>query len=328
MGPTLAEIQTAADSLKGRIVDTPAVGLTSDRITRYLPAGVAATLKLELFQQTGSFKARGELLAIDALSDAEREVGVTGVSAGNHAVALSWAAAAGNVSVKVVMPEYADPVRIAACRQMGAEVVLTKDIAEAFATVQTIHESEGRKVLHPFDSEHMVLGAATIGLEMAAARPDAIIIPIGGGGLIAGIASAVKLVSPETLVFGVEPTGAAAMSASFTAGKPVTIPKVDTIADSLGAPMALPYSYGIIRENVDQIVTVSDDEMKRAMVILFDALKLACEPACASSTAALIGPLAETLKGKRVGLIACGSNIGEVKFAGYLREGREMLEHT
>ena len=161
MGPSLAEIEAAADSLKGRIVETPSVPLTSARITPFLPTGTSATLKLELFQQTGSFKARGELLAIDALTPDERAAGVTGVSAGNHAVALTWAAVASGISVKVVMPEYADPVRIEACRQMGGEVVLTKDIAEAFARVHDIHETEGRKILHPFESEHMVLGPAT-----------------------------------------------------------------------------------------------------------------------------------------------------------------------
>ncbi len=325
MGPTLSEIETAAVRLKGRIVDTPTVGLTSDRITPFLPDGTKATLKLELFQQTGSFKARGELLAIDALSPEERAAGVTGVSAGNHAVALSWAAHAEGVSAKLVMPDYADPVRIAACRAMGADLVLTKDIHEAFATVQQIHEEEGRKILHPYESENMVLGAATIGLEMAAARPDAVIIPVGGGGLIAGIARAVKLVSPETQVFGVEPEGAATMHDSFAAGGPTKLAKVDTIADSLGAPYTLPYSYGVTRAHVDEIVTIPDSAMKRAMVILYDGLKLACEPACASATAALMGPLAERLEGKRVGLIACGSNIGEEKFLGYMREGRELL---
>lgn len=327
MGPTLVEIQTAAASLKGRIVETPTVALTSDRITPFLPTGTDATLKLEMFQQTGSFKARGELLAIDALTPDERAAGITAVSAGNHALAVTWAAIASGVSVKVVMPEYADPVRINTCRAMGGEVVLTKNITEAFTRVQEIEETEGRKNLHPFESAHMVLGAATVGLEMAVSRPNAVIIPIGGGGLIAGIARAIKLVSPETQIFGVEPNGAAAMSASFAANEPVTIPKVATIADSLGAPMALPYSYGITRANVDEIVIISDDEMKRAMVILYDALKLSCEPACASSTAALIGPLAKKLAGKRVGLIACGSNIGEEKFAGYIQEGRETTVH-
>lgn len=324
-GPTLAQIEAASLALDGRIVDTPMVTLGSNRIVPFLPEGADVRMKLELFQQAGSFKARGALLAIDALDDAGRRNGVTAVSAGNHALAVAFAARSSGVSAKLVMPEYADPVRVEGCRAMGAEVVLTPDIHTAFTKVEEIRETEDRAFLHPFDSEYMTLGAATCGAEINVAKLDAVIVPVGGGGLISGISRAVKLIAPECAVYGVEPYGAASMYQSFAAGEAVSIPKVDTIADSLGSPVALPYSYGIARAHVDEIVRITDDEMLRAMVLLFDALKIAAEPACAAATAALIGPLKERLVGKRVGVIACGSNIGEDKFSGMLKEGRSLV---
>ena len=144
---------------------------------------------------------------------------------------------------------------------------------------------------------------------------DAVIVPVGGGGLIAGIACAVKQMQPRCKVYGVEPEGADSMTRSFAAGSPQSIEKVRTIADSLGAPYALPYSFGIARRFVDEMVTIPDDAMQRAMGLLFAAMKLAVEPAGAAATAALCGPLRERLAGKRVGVIVCGSNIDIATFA-------------
>lgn len=323
-GPSLEHIREAGLALRGRIVDTPMVALNSARIAKALPGGTDVRLKLELFQQAGSFKARGVLLAIDALNTEERQRGVTAASAGNHALSVAFAANASGVSAKLVMPEYADPVRVNGCRAMGAEVLLTTDIHAAFTKVEEIRDSEGRTYLHPFESEYMTLGAATCGLEMNPAELDAVIVPVGGGGLISGISRAIKLIAPACAVYGVEPFGADSMYRSFSSGKAVSIPKVDTIADSLGSPVALPYSYEITRAHVDEIVRISDDDMLQSMVQLYDALKIAAEPACAASTAALIGPLKERLAGKRVGVIACGSNISEVKFGEMLAKGRKL----
>jgi threonine dehydratase len=162
----------------------------------------------------------------------------------------------------------------------------------------------------------MTLGAATVGAEIMADTPDleALIVPIGGGGLISGVALAAKLINPGIRVFGVEPHGANSMARSFTAGSPQRLAKVDTIADSLGSPLAMPYSYGLAKANVERIVEVSDDALRASMALLFDGLKIAAEPACAASTAALIGPLKDELRGKRVAIIACGSNIGRSRF--------------
>lgn len=327
-GPSLHDIEQASAQLTGRIVATPVVALASDRARPHLPEATEVTVKLELFQHAGSFKARGALLNVDALDTATRRRGVTAVSAGNHALAVSWAAGREGVHAKVVMPRSADPVRVAGCRALGAAVVLVDDVHAAFEEVDRIVESEGRFFIHPFESPITALGTATCGLEFArqAKDLDALVIPIGGGGLIAGMARTFKLVAPACRVIGVEPEGADSMYRSFEAGAPQSIPKVQTIADSLGAPKALPYSFGLARAHVDQLVRIRDDDMLRAMTLLYDALKIAVEPAGAAATAALMGPLRQELAGKRVGVIACGANIGETAFANFVAQGRALLE--
>jgi threonine dehydratase len=325
--PSLDEIEAAALALAGRIVATPVVALASDRIRTRLPQDSEVAVKLELFQHAGSFKPRAALLHIDRLDAAARRRGVTAVSAGNHALAVSWAAASQGVSAKVVMPKTADPVRIAGCRALGGEVVLVEDAHALFPEMERIVETEGRYPIHPFEGPVTALGTATCGLELMRQLPDleAVVIPIGGGGLIAGMSTAIKQIAPSCLVIGVEPEGADSMHRSFAAGTPQPIPKVTTIADSLGAPFALPYSFGLARANVDNLVLIRDDEMLMAMALLYDALKIAVEPAGAAATAALIGPLRERLAGKRIGVIACGSNIGERSFADYVGRGRALL---
>lgn len=325
--PTLDAIEDARARLGGRIVETPVVGLTGARIAPFLPEGAEAVMKLELFQQAGSFKARGALLNIDALDGAARARGVTTVSAGNHALALSHAARAEGVAAKVVMPKTADPVRVAGCQALGAEVVLCEDVETAFATVERVVAEEGRTLVHPFESPVTVLGTATCGLEFARQAPDldVLIVPVGGGGLIAGMARAMKLIQPGCRVIGVEPEGADAMRQSMEAGEPVRLERVRTIADSLGAPMALPYSFACCAAHVDEMVLVSDDEMLAATALIFDALKLAVEPAGGASTAAMAGPLRDRLRGKRVGVIACGANIGEEAFARNVARGRGIV---
>ncbi len=325
--PTLQEIEAALAQVKGRVIETPVVALASDKLAGYLPDGARVTAKLELFQQAGSFKARGALINVDALTPEQKEAGVTAVSAGNHALAASWAARRGGVHAKVVMMDYADPVRIEGCRAMGADVVLVPDVHTAFAEVERIKTEEGRSFIHPFEGKLTALGTATCGLEFIRQVPDmeAVVIPIGGGGLIAGMSRAIKLVNPDCQVYGVEPFGADSMYRSLGSGKPETLEKVATIADSLGAPMALPYSFGLARDHVDEVVRIEDDAMLKAGTLLFDALKLALEPAGAAATAAAMGPLRDRLAGKRVGVLVCGSNIGEAKVADLIARGRALL---
>ena len=241
LAPTLSEIQTANSGLTGRIVPTPTLTLNSDRFAGHMPDGAHVRMKMELFQQAGSFKSRGVLLAIDALSDDERAAGVTAVSAGNHALAVSWGAKSAGLSAKVVMPDTADPIRVEGCKALGAEVVLASNVGEAFAEAQRLVDEEGRTMLHPFESPYMMLGAATCGFELANAfeQLDIAIIPVGGGGLISGMSSAIKLVHPDCKIYGVEPFGADSMFQSFEKGEAVHLDGVNTIADSLGAPLAM-----------------------------------------------------------------------------------------
>jgi threonine dehydratase len=243
--------------------------------------------------------------------------GVTCVSAGNHAIATAYAARVLGTTAKVVMMKNANPFRVERCRELGATIELLDNVHDAFARVRAIEASEGRTFVHPFEGPKTALGTATIGLELCeqAGALDAVIVPIGGGGLCAGIAAAVKQLSPKCQIFGVEPAGADSMHRSFAAGSPQSIDAVRTIADSLGAPYAAPYSFELCRKFVDDLVLVEDDHLRDAMRLLFTEGKLAVEPAGASATAALLGPLKERLLGKRVGLIVCGSNIDPETFA-------------
>ncbi|HKZ11573.1 MAG TPA: threonine/serine dehydratase [Rhodanobacteraceae bacterium] len=315
--PFIADIRAARERLGDRIRETPAWQWRGDAIERAAGAGTQAFLKLELLQYTGTFKARGALLNALSLTDDQKQRGVTAVSAGNHAIAVAFAARSVGTTAKVVMPKTANPARVALCRAYGAEVVLTDDVYAAFAEVERIQQDEGRTFIHPFEGELTVLGTTTVGLELCKQVDDleAVIVPVGGGGLIAGVACAVKQMQPRCKVYGVEPEGADSMSQSFKTGSPQKLGKVNTIADSLAAPYALPYSFAVAQRFVDEIVTISDDAMQRAMGLLFADVKLAVEPAGAAATAALCGPLRKTLEGKRVGLIVCGTNIDLATFA-------------
>ena len=320
--PSAERIAAARARLNDLIIETPVHRWRGPEIAAAAGADTEVVLKLELFQYTGSFKPRGALtnmlnLAPDALAR-----GVTAVSAGNHAIAVAYAAKTLGTSAKVVMMKTANPFRVERCRSYGAEVVLAEDVHAAFETVRRIEKEEGRTFVHPYEGELTILGTATLGHEWCRQAPDldAIIVPIGGGGLAAGIACAVKQLRPTCQVLGVEPVGADSMHRSFAAGEPRPIEKVGTIADSLGAPFALPYSFGLCRRFLDDLVLIDDDAMRRAMGLLFREMKLAVEPAGAAATAALCGPLRDRLAGKRVGVIVCGSNIDGATFGRHLAQ--------
>ncbi|SFS07233.1 threonine ammonia-lyase [Yoonia litorea] len=315
-GPDIKQIESARREIAAHVIETPILPLSSARWNGILPDCASMSLKLELFQQAGSFKARGAYLGISRLSDADRAAGVVAASGGNHALAVSWAAQAAGVDALICMPKATDPARIAGCEALGATVTLHDDMAGAFGAMNKAADA-GRALMHPFEAEHMILGAATCGAEYAeqAADIDTFVVPIGGGGLVSGMACAIKQLRPDAQVIGVEPFGADSMSASFAAGEPVAIEKVDTIADSLGAPLAMPLSYAVARAHVDRIVLISDQEMLRAMDIYQNVLRITAEPACAASLAAVLGPLKDELKGRHVGLIACGSNISLTRYS-------------
>ncbi len=318
--PTAEQIAAARVQLNNLIIETPVHRWRGPEIAAAAGATTEVILKLELLQYTGSFKPRGALTNILNLSREALDRGVTAVSAGNHAIAVAYAAKSLGATAKVVMMKNANPFRVERCRSYGAEVVLTEDVHSAFDTVRRIEAEEGRALVHPFEGELTILGTATLGMEWCRQAPDldAIIVPIGGGGLAAGIACAVKQLRPDCQVFGVEPEGADSMHRSFAAGSPQSIEKVGTIADSLGAPFALPYSFGLCRRFLDGLVKVDDDSLRRAMSRLFREMKLAVEPAGAAATAALCGPLRDQLAGRRVGVLVSGSNIDTATFARHL----------
>jgi threonine dehydratase len=318
--PSVERIAVARARLDDLIIETPVHHWRGSEIAAAVGADTEVVLKLELFQYTGSFKARGALTNMLNLAPEALARGVTAVSAGNHAIAVAYAAKTLGTSAKVVMMKTANPFRVERCRSYGAELILAEDVHSAFDTVRRIEKEEGRAFVHPYEGELTILGTATLGYEWCRQAPDldAIIVPIGGGGLAAGIACAVKQLRPECQVFGVEPEGADSMHRSFAAGEPRPIERVGTIADSLGAPFALPYSFGLCRRFLDGLVMIDDDAMRRAMGLLFREMKLAVEPAGAAATAALCGPLRERLAGKRVGVIVCGSNIDIATFARHL----------
>ncbi|HTN11411.1 MAG TPA: pyridoxal-phosphate dependent enzyme [Acetobacteraceae bacterium] len=319
--PTSASIAATRAALAPHIATTPVMQRDD------MPGldGITAQFKFELLQHSGTFKARGAFANLLALSPEARARGVTAISAGNHAIAVAYAAMRLGVSAKVVMIRTASPARVALVHRYGAELLLAEDGASGFAMVRRIEADEGRSFVHPFNGLNTILGTATLGAEWAeqSARPDqrgldAVVLPIGGGGLAAGAATALKLALPKLAIYGVEPEGADGMAQSFRANGPLKLGHLSGIADSLMAPHTEAYSYGLCHRALDGLVTVSDAQLRAAMALLFAELKLAVEPACAAATAAALGPLRQRLAGKRVGLLLCGSNTDAATFTGHL----------
>ncbi len=282
-------------------------------------------LKLEFLQRTGSFKARGAINNILTRPAAQGSQGVTTVSAGNHAIAVAYAAKALNVPAKVLMHKTASPFRIEKCKAYGAEVLLVDDINKAFALLEEIAANENRMIIHPFDSIRTLQGTGTLGLEIGEELTDldAVVVAVGGGGLIGGVGSALKQMYPSIKVIGVEPTGADGLTQSLSQGKPLENVTVNTIADSMGAPLHCERSFKVCQQVIDQMVLVKDDEMCDAMAFVYDNLKFALEPAGAAVVAAINGPLCGQLIGKKVAAILCGSNIDEQAWATLLARGRQ-----
>ncbi len=325
---TIPDLEHARQRLADKVLTTPTWLWQGQGKDQWVDPSTEVAIKLELLQYAGSFKPRGALCVMLDLDDDEIKRGVTAISAGNHAIAVSYAAQVLGTHAKVVMPANTPQSRIDTCRAMGAAVVLVDDVMIGFERVKQIQHDEQRVLVHPFDDPRTVLGNGTLGLEFyrQAESLDMVILPIGGGGLAAGMAAAIKLCHPTCEIYGVEPRGACSMYLSFQAGEPQKIEKVETVAKSLGAPYALPYTFEICRDHIQDIVLVSDDDLFRSMAILFRELKLVTEPAAAASLAALTGPLRELAVGKRVGIIACGSNIDRPSFCDFVERGEGLLE--
>ena len=312
--------------LESEIVKTPVIKLNSTLLDNLLD-NIELYLKLEFFQHTGTFKARGALSVANSLSEDSKKYGITAASAGNHAIAASWAAKKIGVSAKVFMGATANPYRISLAKAQGAEVQIIDDWSSVFKAAEKAVKEEKRTFIHPFDGINTSLGTAGIGLELIEEIPnlDAVIVSIGGGGLISGIATSIKLINPNCMIYGVEPEGADAMYQSFLTGGPIPKSKQESIVDSLSPPMTLPYSYSLCRKYVDEIVTLSDDEICASLVYFQEEAKLAVEPAAAATLSAVLGPLKQKLSGKKVGLIICGANIDSKSYLELLERGNQYL---
>jgi threonine dehydratase len=313
--PTVEAIRVNRAKLGDLVVITPIRMLVDDAVDAAVGESTTVWMKEELFQRTGSFKPRGALSVMLDLDADALSRGVTGVSAGNHAISLGYCARALGTTATVVMPKTANPFRVQVCRELGATVVLVDNVHDAFDRVKEIEADEGRTFVHPYEGPKTALGTASIGMEFIdqlsdeGVTLDAVIVAAGGGGLTGGVACAVKLMSPRTAVYVVEPEGADSLSRSFKAGSPQAIEAVRTIADSLGAPRCEPYSFELNRQFVDEVVLVDDEQIREAMRLLFRSAKLAVEPAGAAALAALMYPLRARLDGCTVGIVVCGANI-------------------
>jgi threonine dehydratase len=300
----LADVEAARERIAGRVHRTPLFSATS------LGAlfGVELSVKAELFQKTGSFKPRGVFNKLLQLPRSDLARGLVSISAGNHAAALAYGARAVGAEATIVMPSGALRSKIEATRSYGGEVVLTDgDLMEECLRIQ---ETRGSTLVHPFDDPDVIAGQGTVGLEILEDAPDveAIVVPVGGGGLISGIAASVKLQRPEVQVIGVEPATADAMSRSLAEGRPVSIGHPVTVADGLAAPFAGEHTLRHVRRFVDRMVRVNDEAIVAALELVFQRTKLAAEPSGAAGIAALAGHL-DLGAGTRVVCVISGGNL-------------------
>ena len=304
---TKDDVTAARHRIQPHIHQTPVI--SSTRLGNRA-GGVHLALKCESMQRTGSFKARGALNAMMQLSHAEKARGVVTVSAGNHAQALAWAAGMVGSECIAVMPEGASRSKIEATEGYGGKVELVGgEKARAFERAQQI-ASEGRVMVHPFEDPRVAAGQGTVGLELLEQCPDMqlLVVPIGGGGLISGVATAIKSENPDVRIIGVEPEGAATMRRSLDAGSPQQIP-VETVADGLAAPMVGAMTLEATKRYVDDVILVTDEEILSAMRDLLAYAKLVVEPAAAAGIAALLNGKVKADRGAKVVAILSGGNV-------------------
>jgi len=332
MTVTLADIQAARRVLRGVISATPI--LADERLTEEL--GARVYLKAENTQRSGSFKIRGAYNTISRLAPDERARGVIAHSAGNHAQGVALAAKLIGIPATIVMPERAPLTKVAATRRLGAEVVLhgaTFDDAGAYA--RELQQERGLTYVHAFNDERVIAGQGTIGLEVVEALPDMtlLVIPIGGGGLISGIATAVKALMPDVRIVGVQAAGCAPVPASLAAGEPITAATARTIADGIAVKRPGELTLPIIRALVDEVVTVDDDEIARAIAHLAQNARQVVEGAGAAGVAALLSGKIAVQPSDTICAVLCGGNIDGNLLARVLeqvlvKQGRYILLRT
>jgi threonine dehydratase len=303
---TKDDIEGARARIRAHVIETPLLG------SRKLGdmAGVRLMLKCESFQRTGSFKARGALNAMMQLTPEEKKRGVVTVSAGNHAAALAWASSLVGADCVTVMPEGATASKVEATQGYGGKVELVPgERSKSFDRAREI-AAGGRVLVHPFEDSRVAAGQGTVGLEILDQLRDvsAVVVPIGGGGLISGISVAIKAMNPSIRVIGVEPENAATMKLSLDAGTPQNIsPK--TVADGLAAPMVGAMTLEAVRQFVDDVVLVTDDEILDAMRKVMTYAKLVVEPAGAAGVAAVLARKVKFKPGATVAVVISGGNI-------------------
>lgn len=316
----LSEIVAARRRLHGTIVYTECAESASlSELT-----GCQVYCKREYLQRTGSFKERGARNALALLSTEEKARGVIAASAGNHALGLAWHGRALGIPVTVVMPKTAPLVKVATCRRIGANVVLhgdTFDQARAYAA--ELRRANGLTYIHPFDNCDVIAGQGTLGLEILEQVPnlDAVLIPVGGGGLLAGVATALKTLKPEVEIIGVEPENAACFAAALRESKPVRIPTKFTLADGLAVAEAGHHTLELARNLVDRVVTVREDALALAILRLAELEKAVVEGAGATGLAALLCGAVPELAGKRVVIPLTGGNIDPLAHSRVVEKG-------
>jgi threonine dehydratase len=303
----LDELRAARAAIAGRVHRTPT--FTSASLGAMTDTDLY--LKAELFQKTGSFKPRGALHKMLSLTDEERVRGVITISAGNHAQGVAFAARELGIRATVVMPEAAVRSKVDATRGYGAEVILHGAMKDLLPKALEIQGERGLTFVHPFDDPYIIAGQGTVGLELLeeVPEPEVVIVPVGGGGLIAGVATAVKLLSPSTRVIGVEPVGAPGMTLSLRDGAPAHLDSTNTIADGLAAPFAGDRNFAHVKAYVDDIVLLTDEEIAAGLRLLMERAKLQAEPAGAAAFAGLLAGKVRVPAGARVVCIVSGGNV-------------------
>lgn len=304
----LTEIRSAAARIVGRVHRTPIV--TNETLGDHV--GVQLYLKCESFQKTGSFKPRGALNKIESLGADERNAGLITTSAGNHAQGVAWAAREVGAACIVVMPTDAPKSKIDAVVGYGADVILQADRTTLFERVEEERHARGATFVHPFDDPAVLAGAGTAGLEIVEDVPDVdvVVVPVGGGGLLGGIASAVKAIRPKTQVVAVELEAGPGLGPALEAGRPVPVARPQpTLADGMTPPFVGQLPLEIAQHAVDDIVVVSEAEIAAAMELLFTRCKLIVEGSGAAATAAILSGRIALRHGSRVVSVVSGGNV-------------------
>ena len=305
---TLDDVLAARERIRGGIYESPCV----ESIPLSQLTGAHVYCKLDYLQRTGSFKERGARNALLRLSAEQRRRGVIAASAGNHAQGIAYHGSLLGIPVTVVMPQFAALIKVTNCRQFGARVVLRgADLGEARTHAVELAQRDGLTFIHPFDNTDVIAGQGTMALEILEQTPDveSIVVPVGGGGLLAGIGTVVKALRPDVSLIGVEPDHAACLSAALAAGRPVTVLLSSTLADGLAVPQLGEQPFALLRNVVDRVVTVDEAHIALAILRLIELEKSVVEGAGAAPLAAFLAGKLDVLKGKKVVLALAGGNI-------------------